>query len=263
MRHLWRGLLLASVPVQAMATEDGYHIGPGDVLQIDVFQEDDISARYTVAEDGSIELPMLGQVMAGGLLVEALDEQLTAELGERFLVNPQVTVRVEEFKSQMVQVLGEVEEPGVYYLTGPTTLEEMLALAGGIRAERATREALIKNELDESIAQRVVNLDTLRVSGEDAVYLRPGDVVYVLQGQVVSVNGQVKDPGDISFQEGMTILEAISAAGGLLPTANTRKVTLRRDGTSTVINVHRVIKQRDEDIVLLSGDKLIIEESIW
>lgn len=264
MRYTTAWLLgLLGLPTAAAAASEPYQLGVGDVIQVDVFQEADLSDSYLIGDDGTIEMPLLGVVQASGMSVEALDEQITIALGERFIVNPQVTVQVEQFKSQSVQVLGEVNEPGVYYLTGATTLEELLAMAGGIKADRSTREALIKNERDDSIPQRVVNLETLRVSAEDAVYLRGGDVVYILQGQIVSVNGQVKSPGDIPFREGMTVLDALSAAGGLLPTANIRRVTLKRDEEYISINVRRVNRQKEEDLPLLSGDKLIIEESIF
>lgn len=259
------GLVLWLLGTTSAAATTGvpYQLGVGDVIQVDVFQETDLSDSYLIGDDGTIEIPLLGVVQASGMSVEMLDDQITTALGERFIVNPQVTVQVEQFKSQSVQVLGEVHEPGVYYLTGATTLEEILAMAGGIKADRATREALIKNERDESIPQRVVNLETLRISAEDAVYLRGGDVVYILQGQIVSVNGHVKSPGDIPFREGMTVLDALSAAGGLLPTANIRRVTLKRGEDYIPINVRRVNRQKEEDLALLSDDKLIIEQSIF
>lgn len=256
-------MLLVAWPLSAGATTGAYLIGAEDVIRIDVFQEAELSDEFLVGDDGTIELPMLGKIPASGLSVEALDATITAALGARFLVDPQVTIQVREFNSQSVQILGEIKEPGVYALTGPTTLEEVLAMAGGLKADRATREALIKNEREVDSPQRVVNLDTLRVSGEDAVYLRGGDVIYILQGQIVSVNGHVEDPGDIPFREGMTVLDALSAAGGLMSSANTRRVTLKRGDEYIVVNVRRVIKQRDEDLTLTSGDKLIIEESIF
>ena len=252
-------LLLALLLPATARADDSYRLGAGDVVEVAVFQEETLTNRYPINDDGHIEMPLLGAVKASGLSVDELDTQITSALGERYLVNPQVTIQVKEFHSQVVQVLGDVNEPGVYPLTGSTTLEEILALAGGVRSDRATREAMIKNEREGG--QRVVNLNTLRISGEDAVYLRGGDVVYILQGQIVSVNGLVKDPGDIPFRDGMTVLDAVSAAGGQLPSANLRRVTLKRGDEFIQINLKRVIKQRDPDVVMLSGDKLIIDES--
>lgn len=259
----WRGALalLACAPITAHAASAIYQLGVGDIVRVEVFQEDELSDTYPISEDGTIEVPMLGKIQASGLSAEELDATITAALGAKYLKNPQVTVQITEFKSQSVQILGEIKEPGVYALTGPTTLEEILAMAGGVKAERSTREAHIKNEGDGR--KEVINLDTLRVSDEDAVYLRGGDVIYILQGQIVSVHGHVEDPGEIPFREGMTVLDALSAAGEMLPTANTRRVTLKRGDEYITINVRRIIKQRDEDPVLLSGDKLIVEESIF
>src|SRR5260370_42125944 len=108
-----------------------YTIGPRDVLGITVWGQADLSRDYGVDPDGFIPFPLIGRVKAAGSTPKELATQLTELLGKDYLVNPQVIVAVKEYLSQKVQVLGAAEKPGVYYLTGPTTLLKILAMPGG------------------------------------------------------------------------------------------------------------------------------------
>ena len=104
-----------------------YTIGPRDVLGITVWGQADLSRDYGVDPDGFIPFPLIGRVKAAGSTPKELAGELTELLGKDYLVNPQVIVWVKEYLSQKVQVLGAAEKPGVYYLTGPTTILEILS----------------------------------------------------------------------------------------------------------------------------------------
>ena len=124
-------MLSLSAGTPAFGQEE-YTIGPRDVLGITVWGQADLSRDYTVDPDGFIPFPLIGRVKAVGSNPKELAAQLTERLGKDYLVNPQVIVWVKEYLSQKVQVLGAAERPGVYYLTGPTTLLEILSKAGGL-----------------------------------------------------------------------------------------------------------------------------------
>jgi len=114
------------------ATLDDYRLGPLDTIDVAVFQEPDLSAKaLQVDASGQIALPLVGSVKAQGMTATELSQELERKLGERYLRNPQVTVTVASSVSQKVSVQGEVAEPGVYQLTGPTTLLDVISLAKG------------------------------------------------------------------------------------------------------------------------------------
>ena len=123
---------------------ESYRVGSGDILEIQVYQEEDLSSTYTVSDDGAFEMPLLGRIEARGLSVQELTDALVSALGSAYLVNPQVSVRVDVYNSQPVRVLGSVNKPGVIYLTGTTTISEILAKAGGVKSDKSAQDTSIE-----------------------------------------------------------------------------------------------------------------------
>ena len=121
---------LRDQPVMAGASGD-YKIGPEDTLEIDVFQLSDLNRTAQVDSSGRILLPLIGQVQAAGKTSEQLSHDIADELGRKYVNNPQVTVVVKDAQGQRITVDGAVGQPGVYSLTGPTTLMQAVALAKG------------------------------------------------------------------------------------------------------------------------------------
>ena len=115
----------------AAATAADYRIGPQDTLEINVFQLNDLNRTVLVDAGGRILLPLLGQVQASGKTSEQLSADIADQLGKKYVNNPQVTVVVKDAQGQRITVDGAVTQPGVYPLTGPTTLMQAVALAKG------------------------------------------------------------------------------------------------------------------------------------
>lgn len=105
-------------------------IGPQDVLAITVWDQSDLAGKSAVETDGTFTFPLIGRVKAGGLTLRELEADLIRRLKDGFFVNPQVTVAIEQYRSQRVFVLGEVRTPGPQSLTGDMTLIEALSRAG-------------------------------------------------------------------------------------------------------------------------------------
>src|SRR5215470_6675909 len=140
---LLAGLLLGGVwPAPAQE----YTIGPRDVLAITVWGQADLSKDYPVDQDGSIAFPLIGRVKASGMTIGRLAARLTELLEKDYLVNPQVSVTVKEYLSQKVQVLGEAEKPGLFYLAGPTTLLEVVSKAGGLTKTAGKQLVLVRQQ---------------------------------------------------------------------------------------------------------------------
>ena len=123
-------LALAAAQESSKGERVNYVVGPGDVLAVHVFYEPQLSGNFRVENDGQFGYPFLGRVNAGGRTVGAIATLLKERLAEGYLRNPQVTVDVEQFRSQSVFVMGEVRTPGKYILSGSITLLDALAQSG-------------------------------------------------------------------------------------------------------------------------------------
>ena len=127
--------LLCGLPSASATETDSYLLGPDDQITIRVLQAPEIADKpVRIDLNGNIDLPFVGKVHAAGLTIEALRKDLATQL-ESIIRDPQVTVSVEEFRSQPVSVVGAVNTPGVLQLRGHKTLIEMLTMAGGLRAD--------------------------------------------------------------------------------------------------------------------------------
>jgi polysaccharide export outer membrane protein len=119
-------------PKAGNAVSEEFVIGTGDVLAINVWKETEVSRVVPVRSDGRISLPLVGEVQAGGRTPKQLEADIAAKLKD-YVSEPEVTVIVQEIKSQKFNVLGMVMRPGSYVLTNPTTVLDAIALAGGFR----------------------------------------------------------------------------------------------------------------------------------
>ena len=115
----------------APAASGDYRIGPQDTLEVDVFQLSDLNRTVQVDSGGRILMPLIGEVQASGKTSEQLSSDIAAQLGQKYVNHPQVTVMVKDAQGQRITVDGAVGQPGVYTLTGPTTLMQAVALAKG------------------------------------------------------------------------------------------------------------------------------------
>src|SRR2546422_9894753 len=115
--------VLCGICTSAQSTGD-YVIGPQDVLSITVFDQADLGGKYAVELDGSFTFPSIGRIQAGGMTIRNFELELKKALADGFFKNPQVTVSIEQYRSQRVFVTGEVRNPGSYALTGDMTLIE-------------------------------------------------------------------------------------------------------------------------------------------
>lgn len=263
-------MLVAFQALAVRAQQAAYVVGSPDVLSITVFGEAAMSGKYTVGSDGEFSFPFVGRVKAAGLTARAIEADLRARLAEGLLKNPQVTVEVAEYRSQRIFVIGEVAKPGPIPLTGSTTLLEALAGAGAL-TERAGGDLLLLRPAAAADAGPVlpgapgvaevrrVNIQELQVGAvSDNSRLANGDTIFVPRAETIDVLGQVSTPGQYRIEKGMTVLRAISLAGGVTRLGSTSRVKLIRivDGKKT----ERSAKLDDR---LLPGDTLIVQTRLF
>lgn len=275
-----------TVRIQPKADKD-YVIGPEDVLRIDVFQEPDLSGlSVRVGNDGSITVPLIGRVKASGLTTTQLAHELEDYWGKEYLRNPEVNVFVQQFQAKPVSVVGAVEKPGLYYLTGPRKLIEVLGMAGGI-AKRSTDVAgpLLYvtrqggfNNLDAAPGMKVVAPDRVEIEISKLLYsndpslnisILPLDIISVSRAGVVYVaGGGVEKPGGFILEDrdDVTALQALAMAQGTTPTAAKRDARIIRQAPNGArieipVDMDRVMKGKASDPVLTANDILFIPDS--
>lgn len=268
-RLLFLLALAASAMLAAQSAE--YLIGPQDVLAITVLGEQEMSGRYRVDADGTITFPLIGKLAASGRSVLAIEADLQQRLASGFFKNPQVSVAVETYRSQRIFVVGEVDRPGPYPLSGEITLLEALSMAGSpgaasgdeiiiVRPNQgvATVGPLLPQQTDVSTVIRV----DLRELQSGALFqgttLRDGDTIFVPKAESIFIFGQVRNPGSFPVKRGTTVLQALALAGGLTDRGSTSRVRIIRilQGKKTEINV------RASDTVE-PGDTVIVRERLF
>ena len=131
---MWALLAILTQHVSAQEADE-YYLGAGDTLEVSVYGELDLSGSFPVSSSGELEYPLLGTLSVQGLTATDASELIRLRLSEGYLVDPSVTVWLESYQSQPVQVIGAVSDPGMYYLKGSTTVLQMLSEAGGMKLE--------------------------------------------------------------------------------------------------------------------------------
>jgi polysaccharide export outer membrane protein len=253
----------SSWAVQANGTTgpNSYRVGQGDVLTVQVYDEADLSGEFEIGQGGGLDYPLIGWLKVETRTVQEIAALLQRRLGQSYLVNPQVNVRVSTYASQPVKVIGAVVSPGVFYLERETTLLEMVATAGGVVSESSMEVHLMRG--GQGKPAKVIPLDLLFGAGEGNEVLRSGDVVYIPEGLMVYVAGEVNEQGAIAWHDGLTVTQALARAGGTTATAKLRDAYILRNGDRILVNVKRVIHGTDPDLRLEAGDQLFVQESVF
>src|SRR5207249_1343090 len=253
-------------PAPSASPVTDYIVGAQDVLTITSYDQADLSGKFAVEADGTFTYPLIGRFKAGGLTLRATETQLKARLkDEGYFNNPQITVSVEQYRSQKVFVVGEVRAPGTYAITGDMRLIEALARAGST-LPTASGEVVIVHPSGGNAASgpllpsaadgdNVVRVDLQELQNgtfASNAALRDGDTIFVPRAESIYVFGQVKNPGAYALQQRTTtVLQALSLAGG---------VTDR--GSTSRIRIVRMVDGQKKDIKVTLGDTIRAGDTI-
>ncbi len=167
------------VTAAARPGTSAYMIGPLDVLDISVFKIPDLAKTVQVAEDGTINYPLLGDVHAGGMTAKELEQDLGKKLGAKYVRDPQVTVMIKEYNSQRVTIEGSVKNTGVYSIKGKTTLMQVMAMSGGVDDTTASGDVVIFRTINGVRSAGRFDTDAIRKGTAEDPELQPGDVILV------------------------------------------------------------------------------------
>jgi polysaccharide biosynthesis/export protein len=243
-----------------------YVIGPQDILLVQVFDQADLGGKYTVEADGTFGFPLIGRIKAGGLTLRAFEAELKARLADGYFRNPQVSIAVEQYRSQRVFVMGEVRQPGPVALTGGMTLIEALSRAGSTLTTASGEVAVVRSPqgrtsgepvLPDQDAATEVFRATIRELESGALSqnleLRDGDTIFVPRAETVYVFGQVKNPGAYGVQKKTTVLQALSLAGGVNEHGAMNRIQILRieNGAKKEVKVQLTDLVRPEDTIIV------------
>lgn len=278
-----RPLKLTAVPVQpttpvvpraADPYSGDYRIGKHDLLEIRVFDLEELDQTVRVSSDGSISVPLLGKLDVAGLTKTELEALIARLLEERYVRNPQVIVFVKEYESKKVAVSGAVKNPGTFEMLGQKTLLEMISLAGGLDKDFG-REIVIFRQGAEGDTERIpVDLERLVYMADPTLNLAlaPGDIVYVpaIEKVRIFVSGAVRNPNlyEVPRSEPVTVLKAVTLAGGTTDRAAEKRVQILRtdeNGERVVleVNLKKIKRGKIEDPILEKDDVVFVPESFF
>ncbi len=244
---------LATLAMHTGLTTADYRIGPEDLLQITLYNVTGESgltpstdARLTprttivrVSQQGLLSLPLLGEVKVSGLTASEVENALRKEY-DRYIYQPQVGVSVMEYK-QRVSVIGAAVKTGVFELTGPKTVIDILAMAGGVTDKAGTqvhiyrqgpngRESHVIDLLVLASNASLINADN---AGLITMPVQAGDVINVPPAGTFFVDGAVRKPGPYPLGRRYSLSQALATAGGVDPELNSSEITIfRRKGPS-------------------------------
>jgi polysaccharide biosynthesis/export protein len=203
-------------------------VGREDVLTITVLNQAGLSGPFSVSSQGEITFPLIGLVKVAGLTLTEVESALRKRLADGIFADPQVSVVVNEYRSQEVFVVGEVRQPGSYPINGELTLIEALARAGSTNAGAGDEVVIVRPQERRAgagpvLPEQAAPADVLRVNLKELqggaigqnVVLRDGDTIFVAPAESVYVFGQVRNPGAYPINKDMTVLQALSVAGGI------------------------------------------------
>ncbi|PYQ44261.1 MAG: hypothetical protein DMF77_07585 [Acidobacteria bacterium] len=250
-----------------------YRVGPGDVLEITVLGNADLSRSVTVQPSGSITFPLLNEVSVAGLTVSEVQRKMVTLLQKDFLVDPHVEVKVKEFLSQFVVVIGELNTPGRKVLREGSRLVDVLVESGGF-TPRASGEIVITRT--EGSFEGGAKAVRMRLGGafsaQDYVGLElplhNGDIITASARQYVTVEGEVQRPGRYAIEGDLTVTGAISTAGGLTRFGSS-DVKLRRieSGTGTVtitkVDLRSVRRGKGPDPTVAPNDVITVPRRLF
>jgi polysaccharide export outer membrane protein len=266
------------VPTSPAASVPDYKIGPDDILRVTVYGHDDLTQTVLVQADGTFIFPLIGRVKAAGSTTTELERTLGTRLSQGFVRNPQVSVVVQEYRSQRVFVVGEVTRPGPYPLSGRTSLVQVLASAGPTSNAGAeivvvrpppgsnVREPMLPPPASSAARPGQTQARVVRITVRDLqagdlsqnLELLPGDTVFVPQAPRVFVTGEVRNPGAYGHFPGMTARQLISVAGGLTQYGSDGRLRVVRQaqGKSKEDKIHL-------DDPVRAGDTLVVRRKLF
>lgn len=255
-------------PTGDSAPVDQMTLAAGDLIDVNILGEPDLSGKFRVSQNGDILLGVGGPIQVGGLSADdaaaAIEKRLT---DSQLLREPHVTVFVEEYASAGVSVLGDVKSPGVYPMFGKHTLYDALALAGGLSATAANEVTIIHHD-DPQHPQLVTMTNSPQQMAQPDVPVMPGDKIIASSAGVVYALGEVGRPGGFVLARNeptYTVTKVLALAQGFTHVAKLNSAIVIRKTDHGVeqyaFAIPKVLEGKEPDIQLQAGDIVFVPSS--
>jgi len=207
-------------PVRGQGTQSkDFIVGTEDVIEVQVWDNKDLNQVVFVRPDGKTSLPLAGEIQAAGKTVQELQDYLSA-VYSKTVKGAAVTVIIREIKSRPIYFVGGFGKPGTMQLTRDLTLLQAVALVGGV-AQGADAEKGFVLRKDQQIPIDFIKL-TQKGDLTQNIKLEPGDSIVLPVADIVYVQGEVRTPGGVKYTQDLTLVRAITQAGGLTQMAGRR-----------------------------------------
>lgn len=241
-------------------------VGVGDQIFITVFGQPDMSAEVTVNDNQQVTLPLVGTLKVGGLTPPVIEKLIAQRLKEgEYLHDPEVSIQVRQVRSQTMSVLGEVQRPGRFVITGKMTLLDAVATAGGV-TQRADQSIVLirRNTLANGDSQRQelifsINqlIDTVNMPLD--IELKNDDVVFIPQQKLFYIYGEVKKPGAYPMELELNVMRALAIGGGLTDRGSFKRIKIHRK--DKIEKLETIMPQLIDPIH--GGDVIFVDERIF
>ena len=270
---------LTTLAMSMKSSSTDYQIGPEDLVQITMYNVADGEGRVTprtisvrVSHEGKISLPLLGEIGVSGLTISGLEKELATRYA-KYIRSPQVGVLISEYR-QRVSVIGAVQKSAVFELTGPKTVIDMLAMAGGVTDRAGTQVHIYRQGpkgresyvIDLMVLASNASLITADNAGLITMPVQAGDVINVPLAGTFFVDGAVRKAGPYPLGRRYSLTQALATAGGVDPELNSSEVTIfRRKGTSGMeqiaVDLDAVTAGAAPDLQIEADDVILVAMS--
>src|SRR5947209_6254258 len=253
----------SKVATPALDRSSALRLGPGDLLEVGVYNVPELSTKARVGNSGDVYLPLIDYVHVAELTVEEAQAIIEKRLEDGgFVHGAHVTIFLDESASQGVTVLGEVAKPGIYPAIGDRKLYDLISAAGGFTPSAGRKVSIIRQK--SATGPITVNLPrNLADDLQDNLEIIPGDTITIPRAPIIYVVGDVGHPAGLLVDNGsLTVLQALALAGGTNHTAKMSGVCIIRKGPSgmiqTKLQLKKMLEAKAPDVALQADDILFV-----
>ncbi len=253
---------------QAQPPDESYTLRPNDIIRLNVYEEPDLSVQVRILKTGQASLPLIGTVDVGGTTIAAATAKVRDLYAADYLVDPKITITVDEYSTDFISVIGSVKTPGQIPLPNSSTLDlgAAIATAGGLTPNADTNNIQL---VRESGATSTFSFSAIQSGQAGRIKLAPGDRVIVTDSQFidksVTILGKVNKTGAVMFPVNgkLDLVTAVGLAGGLHELANPKKVSINRKGKVIVVDFREMSQRGGTPFPLQPDDVITVPERLF
>ena len=260
-RNIFTSRNLTFAPSANLPTPVNYVLGPGDEVIIDIWGTNEVSIRRTISPDGTINIPDIGMVSLNGMTIREADAYMKRKLGQIYSVDgdnakSEIKLTLGNIRTIQVNMMGEVANPGTYYLSSLSNIYHALHRAGGVSSLGSLREIQLIRK--GKVVATVDIYDFIRDGKMDDTILEEGDIINVpAYDIIVDIAGNVRRPMSYELKGGETVADLINYASGFTGDAYTKNIRMiRRNGSE--YQIFTIEEPEYDNFVLMEGDALSV-----